>query len=106
MVKLRGAVIGINTVHVYITLQNGESHMVNGYAEDLRQKLNYEPEPVPRQFQSQGQGSTVAITTNGDVIRTDNVSSQAGHSIHGRLLTCILVYLLFNIRMSLYFDPL
>ena len=57
---------------------------MNGYAEDLRQRLNYEPEPAPRPVYSQSSGSTVAITTNGDVVRTDNIANggQAAHGVY------------------------
>ena len=56
---------------------------MNGYAEDLRQRLNYEPEPAPRPVYPQSSGSTVAITTNGDVVRTDNIASSGGQGAHG-----------------------
>jgi len=52
---------------------------MNGYAEDLRQHLRYESDPVEHQYKQVRNGGAVAITTNGDVIRTNynNESSKA-----------------------------
>ena len=79
-------------------LQNAESHMVNGYAEDLRQRLNYDPEPVQTQYQSKG--STVAITTNGDVVRTDDVG-QASHGMLSDFVMKLLVDSLIQLFLVL-----
>ena len=53
--------------------------------EDLRQRLNYEPDPVQRHYLPKDSGSTVAITTNGDIIRTDNLHSEMDQSNDGML---------------------
>lgn len=45
---------------------------MNGYAEDLRQHLHYETDPAEQRYRQMNDGSTVAITTSGDVIRTNN----------------------------------
>ncbi|WAQ99921.1 C2CD3-like protein [Mya arenaria] len=50
---------------------NAETRLANGYTEDLRQHLQYEPDPVERQYRQMENGGAVAITTNGDVIRTN-----------------------------------
>ena len=73
---------------------------MNGYAEDLRQRLNYDPEPVQRQYQSAG--STVAITTNGDVVRTDNAAGQASHGTYIIKVTLLHKYRYCRLLIAMY----
>ncbi|XP_053399357.1 C2 domain-containing protein 3-like [Mercenaria mercenaria] len=59
--------------------QNVETRLQNGYTEDLRQHLRYESDPAEQRFKQMENGSAVAITTNGDVIKT-----SSGEAIQNR----------------------
>lgn len=56
----------------FTQLQNVETRLQNGYTEDLRQHLRYEADPAEQRFKQMENGSAVAITTNGDVIKTSS----------------------------------
>jgi len=58
----------------HFSFQYAESKLHNGHVEDLRQHLRYEADSAERQYKQVLDGSTVAITTNGDIIRTSSGS--------------------------------
>ncbi|KAL3878157.1 hypothetical protein ACJMK2_030527 [Sinanodonta woodiana] len=58
--------------------QATDSRLPNGHVEEIKQRLNYSPvrDPAEHHFRQIGAGSTVAITTSGEVIETNNINAK------------------------------